>query len=110
MNFTGTCLAFGIFFIAAGLILAFTKAYTKMQFWTSLSPEEQEEIRVVPLCRNLGAMIGLCGLIFLMAALWSWFYQHAFIWCMIAWFVLGFFDAYKISKAGWYINEGGKKK
>ncbi len=96
------CVLFGAVYIAIGLTIAFTSIYRRMDFWKKMSDEEKKKVRISPLMRNLGGMIALCGLLFLVAGLWDWFYLYAFRWAIIAWFVLGFIDAFKISKGTRY--------
>lgn len=97
-----TCLVFGILFLAAGMVFYIGKGHSHMTAWKNLPEEEKAAIRIKPLCRNIGGMITLCGLIFLISGLWSGFKDTAFVWCMIAWLVLSGLDVYYIEKKGRY--------
>ena len=60
--------------------------------------EEKEKIKIVPLCRNIGEVIALNGIIFLMKGLWSGFADHWFVAAMIAWLMIAGFDVWYIEK------------
>ena len=64
--------------------------------------EEKEKIKIVPLCRNIGEVISLNGLIFLMKGFWAAFSNHWFVGAMIAWLIVAGFDVWYISKSGRY--------
>ena len=64
--------------------------------------EEKEKIKIVPLCRNIGEVIALNGIIFLMRGLWSGFAGHWFVAAMIAWLMIAGFDVWYIEKSNRY--------
>ena len=64
--------------------------------------EEKEKIKIVPLCRNIGEVIALNGLIFLLKGLWPGFENHWFVTAMIAWFIVAGFDLWYIEKSDRY--------
>ena len=67
--------------------------------------EEKEKIKIVPLCRNIGEVIALNGLIFLLKGLWSGFENHWFVTAMIAWFIVAGFDLWYIEKSDRYYKK-----
>lgn len=97
-----TCIFFGILFFAAGVAFACGKLHIHLTAWKAMPEEEKEKINIVPLCLNIGSVIALCGLIFLISGLWSAFKEHAFAWTMIAWLVLSGADVYYIGKKDRY--------
>lgn len=64
--------------------------------------EEKEKIKIVPLYRNIGEVIALNGIIFLMKGLWSGFADHWFVATMIAWLMIAAFDVWYIEKSNRY--------
>lgn len=73
--------------------------------WRQMSEAEKNAVDIVPLCRNIGGMIMLCGLIFLAAGVSEGFLRHAFVWAMIVWMLLSGFDVWYIEKSGRYIHK-----
>ena len=67
--------------------------------------EEKEKIKIVPLCRNIGEVIALNGLIFLLKGLWPGFENHWFVTAMIAWFIVAGFDLWYIEKSDRYYKK-----
>ena len=54
------------------------------------------------ICRNIGEIIALNGIIFLMKGLWSGFPNHWFVCAMIAWLIVAGFDVWYIEKSNRY--------
>ncbi|MCD7740084.1 MAG: DUF3784 domain-containing protein [Candidatus Gastranaerophilales bacterium] len=102
MNFT--CLISGIFFIILGILFAMGQVHKHMEVWKNMPESEKADIAIGPLCRNMGAMVIICGLIFLSAGVWSNFKNQAFIWCMLIWFIACGLDVYFIQKGSRYKN------
>ena len=100
-----TCVVFGILFSAAGALFAAGKLHTHLPAWKRMPPEEKEKIRILPLCRNIGEVILLSGIIFLLNGFWSAFRGHWFTAAMIAWLVVAGVDVYLIGKSRRYKNE-----
>ncbi len=99
------CVVSGILFFLLGLLLFIGKLHPHLDLWKKLSKEDQEKIRIIPLCRNMGAMICLCGLIFFVSGMfWTAGMSRIFIWLMIAWFVLSGIDVYWIQTSNRYQN------
>lgn len=93
-----TCILFGGIFVAAGALFYFGRGHTRLWAFKQMTDEEKKAIAIGPLCRNVGSMIALCGLIFLAAGLWEPFKERAFTWCIIGWLVLSGADVYLIGK------------
>ncbi len=60
-----TCIFFGFLFTFAGLWFAFGKGYLHLSLWKNMPQKEKDKLRIVPLCRNIGGIITLNGIIFL---------------------------------------------
>ena len=65
--------------------------------------EEKDKIRIRPLCLNIGGMIMLCGLVFLLKGLLADVSSNWFTIAMVVWMVLGMVDVRFISKSKRYI-------
>lgn len=97
MNFT--CIFFGLVFVLAGIWFSFGKGYLHISSWKNMPSEEKEKIDIRALSRNVGAMISLCGVIFLIGGI----FVSIFLWSMIAWLIIAGIDVYIISKTERYI-------
>lgn len=64
--------------------------------------EEKEQIQILPLCRNIGGVIILCGIIFLLKGLWVDFSNHWFMGSMVAWLVIAGLDVWYMTKSQRY--------
>ena len=71
----------------------------------NMTQEEKDKIKIVPLCRNIGEVIALNGLIFLLKGLWPGFENHWFVTAMIAWFIVAGFDLWYIEKSDRYYKK-----
>ena len=100
-----TCIFFGILFTIAGFWFACGKGHSHLSAWKNMSPEEKSKIKIVPLCRNVGEIIALNGIIFLMKGLWPGFSNHWFVGAMVAWLIVAGFDVWYIGKSKRYINK-----
>mgnify|MGYP000062489438 FL=1 len=100
-----TCIFFGVLFTIAGVVFAFGKGHIHLSAWKNMPQEEKEKIRIVPLCRNIGEVIALNGIIFLMKGLWAGFSNHWFVCAMIAWLIVAGLDVWYISKSNRYRNQ-----
>ena len=99
-----TCIFFGILFCVVGFAFACEKGHIHLSAWKNMPQEEREKIKIVPLCRNIGEIIALNGIIFLMKGLWSGFSNHRFVCAMIAWMIVAGFDVWYILKSNRYHN------
>lgn len=102
MNFS--CIVFGITFIAAGIIFAIGKWHIHLSAWKNMTEEEKSEINIIPLCRNIGAVIMLGGVIFLLKAFIPAFAGKLFIVFMILWLIGAGCDLAYITKSKRYQN------
>lgn len=100
-----TCIFFGMLFCAAGFVFACGKGHIYLSAWKNMPQAEKNKIKIVPLCRNIGEVIALSGIIFLMKGLWSGFSNHWFVCAMIAWLIVAGLDAWYISKSNRYRNQ-----
>ena len=95
-----TCIFFGIIFTIAGFMFACGEGHIHFSSWKNMPQEEKEKIKIVPLCRNIGEVIALNGLIFLLKGLWP-----GFVTAMIAWFIVAGFDLWYIEKSDRYYKK-----
>ncbi len=100
-----TCIIFGALFITAGLVFAFGKAHIYLSAWKNMPKEEKDKIKIVPLCQNVGAIIALSGIIFLVKGLWHGFEGRGFVIAMVIWLVIAGLDVWYIGKSKRYRNE-----
>ena len=97
-----TCIFFGVLFTIAGVMFIFGGGYIYRSVWENMPQEEKKKIKIVPLRRNIGEVIALNGIIFLMKGLWKGFSNHWFVGGMIAWLIVAGFDVWHISKSDRY--------
>ena len=97
-----TCVIFGTIFSVAGVLFAKGKLLPYLSAWNRMPPEEKEKIDILPLCRNVGEVILLSGIIFLIKGLWPPFRDHWFTAAMIAWLVVAGLDVWFITKSKRY--------
>lgn len=93
-----TCAFFGTLFIIVGILFSLGKLHVYLNVWKKMPPEEKEKIRIDGLCHNIGGMIVLCGLLFLLGCV----FNIVFTWSMIVWLVLAGLDVWYISKSNRY--------
>ncbi|MDD3184501.1 MAG: DUF3784 domain-containing protein [Anaerostipes sp.] len=99
-----TCICFGILFLVAGSMFFIGKGHIHISAWKEMTDVEKEKVDIVPLCRNIGGVISLCGFIFLISGLWIAFKNHVFVWSMIIWLIVAGTDVYFIGKSKRYIK------
>ena len=100
MDLTG--IIFGTMFTVIGFLFAIGKLHPYIAAWKNMSPEEKAKIDILPLCRNIGEMILLSGVIFLLKGFFPAFQDHWFTAAMIAWLLVAGLDVYFIGKSGRY--------
>ena len=100
-----TCIFFGVLFTIAGFLFACGKGYIHLSAWKNMPQEEKDKIKIIPLCRNIGEVIALNCIIFLMKGLWSGFSNHWFVCAMTAWLIVAGFDVWYIGKSNRYRNQ-----
>lgn len=92
----------GVLFMMAGLLFVCGKIHIHLSNWKNMPSEEKEKIDIVPLCRNVGAVIMLSGVIFMIKGLWSGFTGSWFTLTMVAWFMAAGADLLYIEKSRRY--------
>lgn len=100
-----TSILFGLVFFIVGIIFFVGKGHVNLSAWKSMSKDDKSQINIKPLCQNIGGMIMLCGVIFLVSGLWGRFQEKFFIWSMILWLIAAGTDVYFIGKSERYINK-----
>ena len=93
---------FGILFITVGLLFATGRIHSRMSIWKQMPEDEKKKINIVPLCRNIGEVILLSGILFLMDGVWPDFQEHWFTAAMIAWLIVAGLDVWFICKSDRY--------
>ena len=93
-----TCLIFGFVFLTAGLLFAAGKLHGYIRAWQDMPNEEKRRIKIGPLCRNIGAMIALAGVLFLLSGSCRIIREHFFVLSMVIWLILAGIDLYIIEK------------
>ncbi len=96
------CLFLGILFSGVGLMFFFGKAHIRLSAWKNMPQEEKDQIKILLLCRNIGEVILLSGIIFMLKGLWADFSNHWFTGSMIAWFVVAGLDVWYMIKSRRY--------
>ena len=97
-----TCLMFGLMFFGVGILFILGKLHVHMSVWRTMTRAERARIRVEALRCNIGCMIALCGIVFLLAGLSPVFKERFFTWAMIAWLIGSGADIWYIEKKGKY--------
>lgn len=100
-----TCIFFGVVFIMTGILFAFGKCHIYLSAWKNMPQQEKENIRIGPLCRNIGGIIALSGIIFLSKGLFPAFENRCFVAAMILWLILAGFDVWYINKSNRYCGK-----
>ena len=96
------CVFLGILFTIVGFLFFFGKAHIHLSAWKNMPQEEKEQIQILPLCRNIGGVIILSGIIFLLKGLWVEFSNHWFMGSMVAWLVIAGLDVWYMTKSTRY--------
>lgn len=98
------CIFFGILFIFVGFWLVFGKGYCYFFLWKNMLQEEKDKINIVLFCCNVGEMIVLNGIIFLMKGFLLGFLNYWFVFVIIVWLIVVGFDVWYIEKSVCYCN------
>ena len=93
---------FGALFVVTGLLFAAGKLHGRLKLWQQLPEEEKKKINIVPLCRNIGEVILLSGLLLLLDGVWPDFQSHWFTGAMVAWLIVAGLDVWFITKSSRY--------
>ena len=97
-----TCIFLGTLFTIAGCLFACGKGHIHFAAWKTMPREEKEKIDIVPLCRNIGNIIVLNGLLFLLKGVWSGFTDFWFTAAMLVWLMIAGCDIWYIEKSNRY--------
>ena len=97
-----TCIFFGILFTVTGILFFAGKLHNHIHAWKNMPEEEKKKVRIVPLYRNIGEIIGLSGVIFLVKGFWPGFKNHWFTVSMVAWLIIAGLDFWYIQKSSRY--------
>ena len=95
-------IVFGVLFTIAGFLFACGKGHVHLKDWENMSIEEREKIDIKPLCRNIGEVIMLNGLIFLIKGLCPQFSNYFFIAALFAWMIVAGIDVFYIERGQHY--------
>ena len=106
MNYTS--LAFGIVFIIVGLLFAFGKIHKHIGAWKRMPDFDKKQIKIKELCLNLGEVIALSGIIFLLNGILPSSKINWFVIAMIAWLIIAGLDLFYIYKSKRYINKNNR--
>lgn len=74
-----TCIFFGVLFTVVGFVFACGKGHIHLSAWKNMPQSEKDKIKIRLLCRNIGEVIALNGIIFLLKGFWSGFSDHRFV-------------------------------
>ncbi len=92
------CIVFGTFFIISGTLVFFgKKSFLSNIVLDSIIKEDNDEKRKMGQ-RNIGSVILLAGIGFLLSGTIEYFIEHIFLWYMIAWFLMTVVDVFIITK------------
>lgn len=97
-----TCIFFGALFTIAGIVFACGKGLDNLPAWKNMPQQEKEKIKIRPLCRNIGGIISLSGIVFLAKGLLAGFSNRCFVIAMIVWLVTAGIDVWYIGKSRRY--------
>ena len=67
--------------------------------------EDKDKINIKNLCINIGVIISISGIIFILGGFIKPFRENYFAICMIIWLIGAGFDVYYISKSHRYIKK-----
>ena len=99
------CVFFGTLFLAAGMLFASGRGHIHLAAWKNMPLQEKKKIRIQPLCRNIGGVMALSGMIFLLKGLWPGFENQWFVVSMVIWFLIAGLDVWYITKSNRYSNK-----
>lgn len=97
-----SCLLFGLIMAVCGLLFWTGHGHKHIRAWKQMSEAERAQIRILPLCRNIGGMLFLCSALLLLSGLSATFRERAFHWGIVLWMLLCIADLYWIEKSGRY--------
>ncbi len=92
----------GILILAGGVYFMTGRAMGRVSGWQALSEAEKAAINIRPLCMNIGGMIAICGIIFLITGINDDFKERFFMWAMLIWMAASVINVYIIEKKQLY--------
>ena len=96
------CIIFGVSFIIFGVLVMTGKLHLFVKSWKNMSDEEKKSLKIKSICLNIGGVIVLSGIIFLISGLIEVFRAQFFLISMIVWIVLAGIDVIYILKSKRY--------
>lgn len=99
------CIAFGLIFLVAGIAFFIGIGPNWIKAWREMPMEEKSKIRMNELSKNIGCVFLIASAIFLASGFSPVFLNAAFVWSMVAWFVLTGIDVAFITKSNRYKSE-----
>lgn len=99
-----TSILFGIIFLIIGILLGNGKIHVNLSFWKNMENDEKARIKIMPLCRNIGKVITLAALIFLINGIFKKSVSNWFSIMMIGWMIIAGIDVWYIEKSNRYKN------
>lgn len=97
-----TSLFLGSIFCIAGLLFSWGKLHIYLTAWQNLTQAEKAQIKIKPLCQNIGLMISASGIIFLLGGLSESFRNSYFVIAMVIWLISACVDVWYIGKNNRY--------
>lgn len=99
-----TSILFGIIFLIIGILFSNGKIHVNLSFWKNMENDEKARIKIMPLCRNIGKVITLAALIFLINGIFQKSVSNWFSIMMIGWMLIAGIDVWYIEKSNRYKN------
>ena len=96
------CIVFGLIFLVTGIAFFIGVGSNWIKEWREMTAEEKGKLRMAELGRNVGCVFFAAGAIFLTSGFSPEFMRTAFMWCMIAWFILTGLDVAFITRSSRY--------
>lgn len=100
-----TCIVFGVLFTVAGILFVTGKGHIHLSNWKNMLQEEKDKINIVPLYRNVGGMILMSGILFLINGSCPGLKERWFMVAMLLWLIVSIADVLFISKSKRYRKE-----
>ena len=102
------CIVFGLIFLVVGIVFFIGVGPNWIKAWRDMPKEEKNKIHMDELSKNIGCVFLVASGIFLISGFNPGFKNAAFVWCMIAWFVLTGIDVAFIAKSNRYKADAAK--
>lgn len=96
------CMFLGVIFCCSGVLFALGKLHNYLTAWRVMEEQERKAVKIKPLCRNVGFMIIVYGMIFTICGYLHLEQTEIFRWAVVLWSIASLGDVYFISKSSWY--------